>query len=281
MISGFMSSEKPLPQEIKGAHRQADIYDVLAWLEVNKKKVVIAAVALVIAGFTVATVRYMNEQKELNASGELLALRVSLNQPTNAVPVQPSALLKVGSDFKGTSAAERARLLAATAFFTDGKYSEAEREFSAFGREFPSSPFAATAAYGVATAQEAQGKAEAQASYQKVATAYANSYVADDAKLALARIHESNKQPGQALRIYEDLLLPRVGAQPGEPANPEALSRKEALLRKHPELNTNKPPAAATTTTTVVPSPSGAPTLTIPATTPATSPSGTNAAQPK
>ena len=278
MISRFMSSDKPQPPETKGAHRQADVYDLLAWFEVNKIKVLIAAVALVIVGFTIATVRYMGEQKELNASGQLLALRVSLNPPTNAVPPQPSALLKIAKDFGGTSAAERARLLAATAFFTEGKYSDAEREFNAFVKEFPDSHWAASAAYGVASAQEAQNKPEAVTSYQGVSTAYANSYVADDAKLALARIYETRKEPAQALRVYNELLLPRPGAQPGEPAHPEAFAKKEALLRKHPELNTNTVPVRASSP---LPPPSGEKTLQIP-TQPAPPPqSGTNSAPNK
>jgi tetratricopeptide (TPR) repeat protein len=277
MISRFMSADKPLPSETKGAHRQADVYDLLAWLEVNRTKVLVAAVALVAVGFAIATVRYMREEKELNASGQLLALRVSLNQPTNAAPVQASALLKVAKDFSGTSAAERARLLAATAFFTEGKYADAEREFSAFAKEFPNNPWTAAAAYGVASAQEAQNKPEAVTTYQRVGSAYANSYVADDAKLALARIYETRQQPDQALRIYNELLLPRPGAQPGEAAHPEAFARKEALLRKHPELNTNAAPARASTPP---PAGTGEKTLQLPAAPGTAAQSGTNSAAP-
>ena len=196
MISRFMSSDKPASQEIKGAHRQADVYDLLAWLEVNKKKVAIAAVALVVVGFGIATIRHLRTEKELNASGQLLALRATLNPATNAVPTQPSAFLKVAENFSGTSASERARLLAATALFTEGKYSEAEREFSAFTKNYAGSLWGGTAAYGVAAAQEAQNKPEALASYQSVATAYANFAVGDEAKLALARIHESRDESG-------------------------------------------------------------------------------------
>jgi TolA-binding protein len=240
MIARFMSSEKPLPQQTQGAQREADVYDLLAWFETNKKKVLVVALVLVAAGFAIATMRYMREQKEANASAQLLALKATLNPATNAVPPQPSAFLKVAQEFKGTSAAERARLLAGTAYFTEGKYSEAEAEFSAFMKEFPDSPWIATAAYGIASAQEAQNKPEAVASYQNVATAYANSVVADDAKLALARIHEAKNQPDQALRLYNELLTAKPGDQAGGPAHSEAFARKEALLKAHPELGTNQ-----------------------------------------
>ena len=234
-----MSSEAKPPQDI-GAQREADIYDFLAWLEVNKKKVAIVAVVLVVSGFAVATIRYFKQQKEESASAALLALKAVLVPPTNTPPPQASALLKVAQDYAGTSAAERARILAATAMFTEGRYPDAEKEFSQFVKDHPESPWIAEAVYGVATSQEAQNKTnEAQASYQNVATAYSNSSVADDAKLALARIYESQKKPDQALRIYNELLAPKPGAQPGEMQNAAASRKKEALLRLHPELSTN------------------------------------------
>jgi tetratricopeptide (TPR) repeat protein len=172
---------------------------------------------------------------------------------TNVPPTQPSAYLKVAEQYPSTSAAERAQIFAATGLFTDRKYAEAEREFSRFVKEHADSPWVAEAAYGVAKAQEAQNKLnEAQASYQNVATAYASSSVADEAKLSLARVFELRKQADQALRVYNELLVPRPGAQPGEAGNREAFQRKEALLRAHPELNTNAPtfrPAVSTLVT--------------------------------
>lgn len=236
-----MNSEKQPPEQ-QGAERGADIYDLLAWLEVNKKKVAIAAGVLVLVGFAVATLRYLKEQKEATASAELLALKPSLAPQTNVPPAQPSAFLKVAEQYPSTSAAERALIFAATALFTDKKYAEAEREFSRFVKEHSDSAWVSEAAFGVAKAQEAQNKLnEAQASYQNVATAYANSSVAEEAKLSLARVYELRKQPDQALRTYNELLAPRPGAQPGETGNREAFQRKEALLRAHPELNTNAP----------------------------------------
>jgi TolA-binding protein len=265
-----MSSEaKPPPQDI-GAQRETDIYDLLAWLEVNKKKVAIVALVAVVIGFAMSTIRYFKQQKEEAASGALLALKVVLTPPTNMPPPQASALLKVAQDYAGTSAAERARILAATALFTEGRYPDAEKEFSQFVKDHPESPWVAEAAYGVGASQEAQNKTnEAQASYQNVATAYANSSLADDAKVALARIYESQKKPDQALRIYNELLAPKPGAQPGEMRNAAAFQKKEALLRVHPELSTN---------TTARPLPALTPTLST--NTPAANTNATTAVTP-
>lgn len=258
-----MSSETPQPAEKKGRQREADVYDLLAWLEANKTKVLSIALILVLVGFAIATIRYMREQKEARASGELLALKPSLSPATNTPPVEPGALLKVAQEYPGTPAAERARLLAATALFTEGKYSEAETAFKAFISEFQNSEWRATAAYGAAAAQEAQNKPEAVASYQTVTTAHGKSAVADDARLALARIHEQKNQPAEALRIYNEMLAPKPGAQPGETPNSAAMERKESLLRKHPELSTNTPPSV-TSTPILLPSGAGSPTLQIP-----------------
>ncbi|HEX7859702.1 MAG TPA: tetratricopeptide repeat protein [Verrucomicrobiae bacterium] len=241
----YMSSEQPQPTEVKGPQREKDVYDLIAWLENNKKTVISVALLLVAVGFAIATMRYLRDQKEVRASGDLLALKAALTVPTNTAPVQANALAKVAQEHSGTAAAERARFLAATALFTEGKFAEAETAFKNFLGEFANSEWRAAAAYGVATAQEAQNKPEAQASYQQVTTAYAKSSVADDAKLALARMHEAKNQPADALRIYNELTAPKPGAQPGEPPNQVATERKEALLRKHPELNTNAPAANA------------------------------------
>jgi outer membrane protein assembly factor BamD (BamD/ComL family) len=242
MISGFMSSETQ-PHNPDGMQRGADLYDVLAWLEVNKVKAAAVVVVVVVIGFAVAAVRYFKEQKEEKASAELLALRPTLATQTNVPPPQASALLKVAEQFPGTSAAQRARIFAATALFTEGKYADAEREFSAFAKEHADSPWAPEAAYGAAAALEAQNKLnEAQSAYQNVSAAYANSPVADEAKISLARVYELRKQPSEALRIYNELIAPKPGAQPGEPGNREAFLRKEALLRDNPSLDTNTPP---------------------------------------
>jgi tetratricopeptide (TPR) repeat protein len=242
MISGFMSPNTQ-PPESEGAKREADIYDLLAWLEVNKVKAGIIVALLVVAGLVIATVRYVKQEKEAKASSELLALKPALSPQTNVPPAQPAAFLKVADQFAGTRAAERAHIFAATAFFTEGKYSDAEREFSQFVKDFPDSPWVAEADYGIAASLEAQNKLkEAQAGYQHVATAYPDSSVADDAKLSLARVYNLEKQPDQALRLYNELLTPRPGAPPGELGNREAYERKEALLRANPNLNTNNIP---------------------------------------
>ena len=240
MISSFMRSDKQPEGEALPQGRQPDIYDFLAWLEVNKGKVAAIALACVVIGFAIVTMRHFRKEKELEASTALLALKPTLVAQTNAPAQQPSEYLQMAENFAGTSAAERARYYAAVLLFTDGKYAEAETAFSNFLQENGGSPWASAAAYGVAAAQDAQKKPEALASYRNVSTAYPNSAVAEQAKLALARNYEASNQPEQALMIYNELSASRPGDMTGEPANPEAMQRKMALLRNHPNLDTNR-----------------------------------------
>jgi tetratricopeptide (TPR) repeat protein len=238
MICDFMDSEKQLTGKTGETSRPADVYDLWAWFEVNKLKVAVIAVVAIVVGFSVATYRYIVQQKELKASDALLALKPALIPPTNAAPLEATSFFKVADEYKGTDAAERAEFYGATVLFSQNKYAEAEAAFGKFLKEYEGTPWAAASTYGIAAAQEAQGKGEALASYQNVFARFPQSAEADLAKMAVARIYEAKNQPDQALRIYNELTLTKPGAA-GPMANPEILQKKEALLRKYPNLNTN------------------------------------------
>ena len=233
------------------ATQTVTVYDVLAWLESNKKSLLLAFIAAVVIGFGIGIYRYSSDQKELAASEALLKLKVSVGSTESTNPPPPSAFLRVVEQYPGTGAAERAALLAGTALFTDGKYAEAQAQFSKFLGTNAQSPFAATAAYGVAVCLEAQGKRdEALAAYQNLSVRYPGSSVLDEAKLATARINEAKNQPDLALRIYDELTRPESMSQ----VSSDAMTRKQELLAKHPELaKTNAPPVLASTSIPVLP----------------------------
>jgi predicted negative regulator of RcsB-dependent stress response len=224
------------------------IYDLLAWLETNKKTLILGFVVAVVVGFGIAAYRYSAHQKEVAANDALLKLKTALSGADIAPAPDAAAYLKVAEQFAGTSAAERALLLAGTSLFSESKYAEAQAQFGRFLRDHAQSPFAVTAAYGTAAALEAQGKRdEALAAYQNLSVRYPNSSVLDDAKLAIARIYESKNQPEQAYRLYEELVK---GGIMGSAAS-EAMSRKADLAAKHPEfVKTNAPVAAASAVVT-------------------------------
>jgi tetratricopeptide (TPR) repeat protein len=257
MISSFMSLETPnpgspgkpsgsVPGEPQQPPRETDVYDLLAWFELNKGKVAAVALLLVALGFGIAIVRYTKQ------------LRPTVVTPTNQTPPQASAFLRVAEDFSGTRAAERAKLFAATTLFSEGKYAEAQNAFNEFLAQHRGSQWAGTAELGVAAALEAQGKTnEALAAYQTVANTYANTVAAEEAKLAMGRLYEARQQPEQALRLYNEL----APANPMMPGRDEAASRREALFRQYPHLNTNRP---AMTQPAIVPGAGEGPTLSVP-----------------
>lgn len=221
-------------------------YEILAWLETNKKALVIGFVAAVIVGSGIAIYRWKTEQTELAASDALLKLKTALSSSDTTNPPPATDFLKVAESYSGTSAGERALLLAASRFFAEGKYPEARANFSRFAREYPQNPFAATAAYGVAACLEAEGRQdEALADYQNLSVRYPNSSVLDDGKLAAARIYEAKKQPESALRVYDELARAATLAGSGSAAV-EAMQRREALLAQHPGLIKTTNSAAST-----------------------------------
>ena len=209
------------------------VYDLWAWFETNKKALIIGFAAAVIIGFGIAAYRYSSQQNELAASEALLKLKAPLGASETVAQPEPGAYLKVAEEFSGTSAGARAVLMAGTALFGEGKYQEAQAQFDKFLKDRPQSPFAPTAAYGIAASLEAQKKLdEALAAYQNLSVRYPNSAVLNDAKLGIARIYEAKNQPELALAQYEELSKPGLMST----ATAEAMARKKDLLLKNPEL---------------------------------------------
>ena len=229
-FSGNMSSD---------ATQSIGVYDVLAWLETNKKPLIIGFVTAVVVSFGIVTYRYSANQKEVAASDALLRLRTSISASEGAPQAASGDFLKIAEEHAGTAAAARAFLLVGPNLFAEGKYAEAHAQFVRFLHEHAQSPFASTAAYGAAAALEAQGKTdEALTAYQNLPVRYPNSPLLDDAKLAVGRIQESKNQPELALRSYEELVKTAAMSTAGT----EAKARQDALLARHPELvKTNAP----------------------------------------
>jgi len=253
------------------------IYEFLAWLETNKRAVMIGFAALVVVWFAVEVYQYRSEQVEVAASDALLKLKTPVGGDTNP-PASASEYLKVAEQYPHTGAGQRALMLAAAGLFAEGKYGQAHDQFAKFLRDNPQSPFAATAAYGVATCLEAEGKQdEAMAAYQNLPVRFPGAGVLSDAKLAMARIYEAKKQPEAALRLYDEIT--KAGMMDSSAS--EAYLRRNDLLTQHPELaKTNAPAATLTNTVTVAKTnlTAAAPTNAAPAADKNASPAPTNAA---
>lgn len=227
------------------------IFDILGWLETNKKRLLIAALAATAVGFGIATYRWKVHENEVAASSSLLQLKnPAISRGATNLP-SSGDYLKIEAQFSGTDAAERAALLAAGAFYTDGKFEEARQQFEKFLKNHADSVWAAEAAFGVAVSLDALNKLDdAVKAYQDVMTKHGASPVASQAQLALGRLYEVQGKPEQALKVYEELA--RAAAM--NSWAPEAASRKESLLAKFPNL-VKAPPTTSTNAPSAVMAP--------------------------
>jgi len=211
----------------------------LAWLEVNKKRIVFAAVAILVAGIVLYLYNYFAAEKEAAGTAAIL----ELNKPAmgNARPTPPTAseYFGVAERFAGTKAAERAALLGASALFSEKKFSEAKTKFDDFAAKYPNSAFLASAAFGSAAALDGQNQLEpALSAYQQVVTRFAGDPVATQAKLAIAIIYEAKKQPDLALKMYDEIMKDNNAMF----WRREVATLQGHLLVEHPELRETPKP---------------------------------------
>ncbi|HXG49503.1 MAG TPA: tetratricopeptide repeat protein [Methylomirabilota bacterium] len=221
------------------------ILSLLAWIEVNKKKlgiIAIASVAVILA--IVVIVNYRN-QAETRASEALSEIKLPLGASAEVPAGLVESLLAVARDHQGTKAAARALLLAGGYLYAEKKYAEAHQQFTRVIQDYSESEWIPQAMLGSAASLEAQGKtAEAVAEYDKLRKRFSNHAVTDEAKMALARLYEADK-PEEAYKLYDELAK----ANPTSGLGAEAGLRKEELKDKRPELAKLDAPIVAPTPT--------------------------------
>jgi predicted negative regulator of RcsB-dependent stress response len=214
--------------------------DFLAWVEVNKKKLLIGAAAVggVIAAYSIY--QWHRNEVEAEATAAFYKIQTPASQTERPGGPDAQAFLQVARTHSGTSAGAQALLFGAEGLFRENKFEEAKREFENFLRTYPDHPVASTALLGIATCLDAINKADAAlAAYQDVVSRYAGSAVASQAKLGLARVYESKGDLVQTLKIYDELARPPVSSAWGA----EASTRREQLVAHHPEFARTNPPA--------------------------------------
>lgn len=254
------------------------LYELLAWVEVNRKRLIVAGISLIVVIMAIYVYVWMRGQTQLEASRALYSLKPPTQRDTNQVAT-PADYLKVAHAFPDTSAGQQALLLAAVHLFGNGHYAQAQAQFQAFLDQYSSSPFASTAALGVATCLDAQNKvSQARQAYQSVLDHYPNDAATIRAKFALAALDESQNKPEQALQIYDELNQP----QRYPAAAMEANVRRQRLLQIHPDLaTTNAPPSVKPAALKVKPLPAKPAAEKAVTNQSATAKSATNQAKPK
>lgn len=207
--------------------------ELLAWLEVNKKKLIIAGGVIVAVWIIAITYVHLNREREAAASAALAALRPGLGE-SMVTPIPAQKYLGVYEKYRGTKAAPRALLLAASSLYQEGKYQEAQKTFEKFLTEYPDNTFAPQAALGIAACLEAQGKeSDALAKYQEITTRYSTEpAVLIPAKMAYGRLMEKQGKFDLAYNSYNDVVRADVYTSWAQ----DAMTRLQALEKQHPEL---------------------------------------------
>lgn len=220
--------------------------DAWAWLEKNRKPVIIGVVAVTVAGLLAGTMAWSKKQKEIAASealSKVLLAQVLSGSRTEAA----DGLLKVASAYGGTSGGAQARLLGGGALFAGGKPAEAQTQFEKFTREYVGHAFTPQAKLGLAACLATLGKTEdAARAYKDLAEHYPNANTAPQARFALGGIYESQGKLEDAVVLYEQVARTEANNSLGS----EAGMCAEELRQKLPPvpLPVTLPPTVTTST---------------------------------
>ena len=216
-------------------------YNFVAWLEVNKRKVMISAAAVLAVVIVAIAVISYQAQKERRASEALSNVRAPSTAAAAPTAGSADAYLRVATDHAGTQAAGRALLLAASTKFQEGAYADAQKYYEQFTRDYPESRWLPQGYFGLASSLDAQGKgADALKQFEQLRRQFPNDAIIEETKLAMARLYENQNKPAEAYKLYDELLK----ANPYSGLGSEAGLRQADLVEKHPELaKTNLPPA--------------------------------------
>lgn len=239
------------------------LIDFLAWLEVNKRRLITGGVVLVVLWLAVYTYTYFKGQQELTAEEAMSAVfKAPLGNPSRSLP-DASLLMSVAERHAGSPAGQRALLLAAGALYQQGKFAEAKEKFQKFAGQHAGSSLVPIANYGMAACEDALGNLDSALSgYQAVEQRDPRDPLAPQAKLAMAVIQEARNKPEETLKIYDQLAKAETRSMWAS----EAFSRREMLVAKFPNLvvpppsapvsvaGTNAPVVVRTNTGSAVPS---------------------------
>lgn len=209
------------------------LFNAAAWLEKNKKPVIVAVVGVVIVAAAYASMISARNEKREQAGA---ALSHALLSPTltraSQAEIAPG-LLKVADTYGDTLAGQQALLLAGGAFFNSGKYTEAQAAFERFSREHSGSELIPQALYGAGVALAAQGKTDdAGKSYKEIVDRHPNSPVAMQARYSLAAILGAQGKTEQAVTLYDEVSRSDAGSSLGN----EAALRADELRAKLPAV---------------------------------------------
>ena len=147
-------------QEISGEF----LFKAWPWIEAHRRQLIGGVIGVAVLVGIISVASAAKAQKEVAAG-------IKLSQLLATPPVSPEDLLQLASAQSGTQAALRAQLQAATAYFENGKYTDAQAQYQGFADAHPTNPLAGEAFLGAGASLEAQGKADQAVSWYNKAAA--------------------------------------------------------------------------------------------------------------
>ena len=93
-----------------GTPPSAGFYDFLGWLDVNKKRVAMGAVVLLIVGIVAGFFVWHSSQQEIDAEEALSAVRMPFTPSEQPAPGTAEELVKVVEEYPKTAAAPKATM---------------------------------------------------------------------------------------------------------------------------------------------------------------------------
>ena len=167
---------------------------LLDFWDKNKKQIIAAVCVLVVGVSAYLAMDWWLEQKREEQGRALAGAK------------EAKDFVAVASQFRGEDVGAFALLLLADQQYQDGKYSDAEKTCQRFIDEYPKHPMLDSAFYGKGAARESRGDyADAINAYQRV-TETSNATHLFDARMAIGRCLEAQKQWKKARQNYEDLI---------------------------------------------------------------------------
>ena len=217
----------------------ADWIAFLAWLEVNKKRLITGAIVALCLIAVVSLYGWYANENEAAASRALSSALTPFGGGDTASKSNLDTLKSVVSSYSGTKAATRAELEIGAALFTQGDYAGASAQFERFLREHAGSPWSGQAFFGVAACLDAQKKNdEAVKKYGDFIVRYPSDPSADQARLNQGLIYEQSQKLDKAAELYD-----RMTKTPGySTASREADGRLRLLYAANPSLIPSNPP---------------------------------------
>ena len=138
------------------------------WIEANKNRLLTGTAIVLVIVIGVSLYFWRRDQNQISAGDAMTQNMIAL-QPNSTPASVSQGYLDVANDYSGTPAGERALLQAATSFFTQGKYTDAQGYFQSYLDTHADGQFSGIAALGVAKCLEAEGKInDAIGAYNKV-----------------------------------------------------------------------------------------------------------------